>query len=301
MSLNGERQAQLEAERHERLRLEDVRREAESIAAVCGETIAGVRDPAVQQLAARGLQKTQSKLDKASSQISVDPDAAVKKIKSIRQRLNKVLTEAKSEAHRWSAEQAESQARIDEVRGQLSAAKGQSSAAEGRVSQEALAGIEQKLSEAATLQQAGRHKEAIARLDKSEGLIEQVKEASFDETVRREVVGGLLSTLKGMGFAVDGPSIAKGESDGGLVRLTGRMPSGRLATFEVDLKGGLRFDFDGYQDRTCGKELAKIEKTLQERFGVQLGPPQITWKNPDRISKGARNVPSGAARGARHG
>jgi hypothetical protein len=37
----------------------------------------------------------------------------------------------------------------------------------------------------------------------------------------------------------------------------------------------------------------QIEQALKEHFGIKLGPPQVTWKNPDRISKGAHNLPTG--------
>ena len=80
------------------------------------------------------------------------------------------------------------------------------------------------------------------------------------------------------------------------MELRGRLPSGREARFEVHVDGKMRFDFEGYEGQSCAAELAQVEKVLQEQCGVLLGPTQVTWKNPDRLGKGARNLPVGGAR-----
>lgn len=111
--------------------------------------------------------------------------------------------------------------------------------------------------------------------------------------MRREVVRGLLGTLTSMGFVIDGPQLRQEDKTAGVVTLSGRMPSGKMARFEVHLDGRMQFDFDGYEGRACAKDLEKIHTTLQEQFAVKLTGSQITWKNPDRIAKGARDLPSG--------
>ena len=71
------------------------------------------------------------------------------------------------------------------------------------------------------------------------------------------------------------------------------MPSGKLARFDVQLDGRMDFDLDGYEGRACADEIERIEQTMHDQFGVRLGPQQVTWKNPNRIAKGARDLPSG--------
>jgi len=112
----------------------------------------------------------------------------------------------------------------------------------------------------------------------------------MDERVRREVVKGLLKTLKGMGFVTVGPQLQEG-----LVVLEGRLASGRRARFEVKLDGELAFDLDGYEGRACAADMEKVEIAMKDQYGVLLGPPQIVWKNPDRLTKGARDLPTGGA------
>lgn len=136
----------------------------------------------------------------------------------------------------------------------------------------------------------------IPRWRPAEVFVQERGEASLDETVRRGVVRGLLSTLKTMGFVVEGPQFRDGSTEGGVVTLVGKMPSGKCARFEVRLDGRMNFDLDGYEGRACAAEIERIGQTLHGRFGVKLGPPQMTWKNPDRIAKGARDLPSGGSR-----
>ena len=49
------------------------------------------------------------------------------------------------------------------------------------------------------------------------------------------MVRGLLDTLEGMGFEVEGPDIQESDKRGGTVTLVGKLPSGRLARFEKKL------------------------------------------------------------------
>ena len=50
--------------------------------------------------------------------------------------------------------------------------------------------------------------------------------------------------------------------------------------------GEMEFDMDGFKDRTCSDSLDEVLLLMEERFGVESGPVQHNWKNPDRISKG---------------
>ena len=72
----------------------------------------------------------------------------------------------------------------------------------------------------------------------------------------------------------------------------------REKRFEVQLDGKLRYDLDGYEGRSCAKEVERIEETLKDRFGVTMGPAQVTWKAPapKDIAKGARDLPAGPTR-----
>ncbi len=292
MSLNGWQQTALEQERREKLRLQQVRRQCRALLAACEQETAATKDPAVQQLAADGLKAVQAKLKRAAQQIDQKPDQALKGIKAAQKQLHRVIADAEAAARQWSKQQAESKARIAETRARIEAEKQNSN----KAAEADIARASDTIARAASLQQAGQYTKAIGACEEAEVLLQDAAKAEFEETVRREVVCGLLSTLKGMGFVVEGPQLRNGRPDGGVVTLVGQMPSGKRARFEIHVDGRMEFDLDGYAGRACAAELEQIGKTLHDRFGVKLGPAQVTWKNPDRIAKGARDLPSGGGR-----
>jgi len=288
MSSFGYRKAELERKRKEQLRLAQLRARARNLVVSCQDAIRAVSDPAVQQLAAKGLAKVQRTLKQVSRQIDASPEQALKTLRETQRHLNTVITQAQCAARKWSEQQAEAKAQLEAIRQSLAAEKQSSD----NVSQERLNQAEQIVAQAVSFYDEGRYGQIASLCRQAEEMIQQAVQKSFDESVRREVVKGLLSTLTNMGFAVDGPQLQREGNGPGVVTLSGRMPSGKLARFEVNLDGQMHFDFDGYEGRACGKELEKIDSALQEQFAVKLTGSQITWKNPDKIAKGARNLPS---------
>jgi hypothetical protein len=290
MSLLDFRQAELERQRKEQLRLEQTRGRARGLVASCQETIRAVTDPAVQQLAAKDLRQIQQTLTEISMQIASAPDAALKTALKTQKHLNKVLAQTESAAQKWSKQQAEARAQLEAIQQNLKAEKESAN----KAGQEALTQAEQTIAEAISLYQQGRFEQIASLCQRAEQSIQQAGKKSFDESVRREVVKGLLSTLTNMGFVIDGPQLRQDGDQAGVVTLSGRLPSGRMARFEINLDGRMKFDFEGYEGRACAKDLEKINTTLQEQFAVKLTGSQITWKNPDKIAKGARDLPSGS-------
>ena len=292
MSAIGTRRAELDRQRLELLRLQRVRTQARAVVTACNAAIHAVTDPAVQQLAAAELRALKQELNAKERETTTSPDVALRGLGHIQKRLHATIARAEAAARKWSQQRTKSEAQLSESRAKLDAAK-QSATESGA---QAMAQAQKQLTEATASHQAGRYAEAEQRCREVEKLLQQADQASFDESVRREVVRGLLDTLEGMGFDVEGPEVQESSKQGGTVTLVGQLPSGRLARFEVQLDGQMLFDLDGYEGRSCGAELERIEHTLHQRFGVKLSPPQITWKNPDRISKGARRQPSGRGR-----
>ena len=96
-----------------------------------------------------------------------------------------------------------------------------------------------------------------------------------------------------MGFIVQPPCLEGDAESGRTVRLLGKLPSGKTASFNVHLDGKMDFDFDGYEGKACSKELEHIDQLLEQQFSIKLSENQITWKNPDKIAKGAMQQPTG--------
>jgi len=296
MSLNGDLRAELRRERREALLFEAAHLQAAVELKACLTAMEAIQDPAAQPLASAGLASVRQELDEATEQIVWAPRSALKAIRKAKKQLHRIIAETQATAHQWSQQRAQSEARIAEVCQRAETTR-QTVNSAGR---ELLQQADERLTEARVLHKGGRYADAGSMCDQALACLQHAAKATFNETVRREVVRGLVVTLTDMGFVMDGPQLIKDQADAGIVTLVGQLPSGRQARFDVHLDGRMVFDFDGYTGRACGKDLEQIERSLQERFGVQLGPRQVTWKNPDRISKGARDLPSGGQQRAAH-
>lgn len=286
MSMSGRRRLELERQRLEQLRLNQVRAECTALLDRCDERIREVRDVATQQLAAAELRACVDELAEVRATVEASPDQALAASRGVTDRIETVLATAQQRAGAWSERQvqaaANTRASVRQVEAALVAA-GKSEGAEAARRQAAKAG---------RLADEGRVEEAANAAAKAWELAGSALDASLAEKARKEAVRGLIATLKGMGFVVPGPRLVEGR-----VVLAGRLASGRLARFEVAVDGEMEFDLDGYEGRACAEDMEKVETTLRDKFGVQLGPPQVVWKNPDRRSKGARDLPPGGASG----
>ena len=125
---------------------------------------------------------------------------------------------------------------------------------------------------------------------------QEIREAddtkSIQEELRRHIIRSLMGSMTELGFIVGKPKIIR-ENDS--VAVIGTMPSGRTVRFDVDDGGMMEFDMDGYPGRECADHLDQVLLKLEDSFGVETGPIQHNWKNPDRISKGSKSFPTGGA------
>ena len=269
--------------------MQQLRDQSRALIAACEKTVNGVTDAAVQQLAVKDLKIVRERLSQAAGQINVDPVNANLAVKNAQTYLNKALANAETAAKQWSKRQVRARAELATIHQNLQAEK----QVANQSGQQALFGLDEKIAQAKSLYRQGKYKELQKTCEKAQATIKKAEQAALDETVRREVVRGLLSTLTNMGFVTDSPQLHGDDPAVGVVKLTGRTPSGRTAKFEINLDGQMGFDFDGYEGRTCAKDMDKISDILQKEMDVTLGAPQITWKNPDKISKGAVDAPAG--------
>ena len=290
MSMKGARELELERAHREALRLEQVRGECRALVSVCEAAVAEVRDVAVQQYAAAELGPLVGELRSVNGEVQAAPDATLERLRGIQQRLTTTLATAEARARSWTEGQTQARARAQAVAGRIEAVVASQKESADLGANEARQWVEQ------AQEHASRGAETDARqcLDRAEQALAAARTAGFEEQVRRELVKGLLKTLKGMGFVTLAPRLAKD-----LVVLEGHLPSGRRARFEVRLDGRMAFDLDGYEGRACAEDMEKVETAMRDRFGVRMGPPQVVWKNPDRRSQGAVTLPGGKGRSGR--
>ena len=279
MSMSGQRRLELERDRLEQVRLGQVRDECVAIVESCERTLRGVTDIAVQQHLGAGLQQVAETIRNGRVSLGTQPDTTLAALTEAQAELFGELTRAEASARAWTVAQVDVIGRARAAAAAKSNLQGTSSSAEAE--------------DTVRKAERGDLVGAEADVDRLARETATARTNVLDERVRREVVRGLVSTLKGMGFLAVSPRLAEG-----VVVLEGRLVSGRKARFEIDLAGGMSFDLDGYEGRACADELKKVEVTLRDEFGVRLGPPQVIWKNPDRLSQEARQLPtSGSRRG----
>jgi hypothetical protein len=287
MSLTLTTRYELERRRRQRLRRQHNKRQAERLIQACRAELQVVREPAVQQLLTKDLKRIRPQLGRIAALAASSPDKALKEARHAHKQLQAAIAGAEARAGKWRKEQAEARTRIAEVQARVKAISAESTSG--------ARALEAELEQLTRLEDEGRHREALAACQALDEQLEKAAEAEFDESIRREVVRALLAALQQQGFVVQGPELKQDKNGAGTVILEGQLPSGRSVRFEVHLDGHMEFDLNGYQDRACAKDVEKIEQVLKESFDVQLGPRQVTWKNPDKISKGARDLPTGGA------
>lgn len=121
-------------------------------------------------------------------------------------------------------------------------------------------------------------------------LRERDHQAAVDEELRRHIISSVVKAMSELGFVVGKPKLLR---ESGNVAVVGTLSSGRTIRFDVRASGEMEFDMDGFRDRTCSDSLDEVLLLMEERFGVESGPVQHNWKNPDRISKGSKGFPTG--------
>ena len=131
-------------------------------------------------------------------------------------------------------------------------------------------------------------------IDNSRTRADEIREADntavVQEEVRRHIVSSLITSMNELGFIVGKPKLIK---ESGRVAVIGKLSSGRMVRFDVAEQGEMEFDMEGFSDRKCADHLDDVLGKLESNFGVETGPVQHNWKNPDRISKGSKGFPTG--------
>jgi hypothetical protein len=138
---------------------------------------------------------------------------------------------------------------------------------------------------------ASSHDEFVSRIREiSRTIVGEDDSMQVEENARNHIASSLFTTMREMEFTMDNPR----KKDGNVV-IKGRLPSGRSAVFNIDISGHMEFDFDGYPGRECEKSLDQMIERLRDEFDVDSSIIQRDWKNPDRISKGSKGLPSGGS------
>lgn len=138
-----------------------------------------------------------------------------------------------------------------------------------------------------------RSVEDLSRLVREQ--VERADNRAVDEDARREVVRSVSAALRDAGFVVETPRrVAAGGKDEVLIRAS--RPAGAEATFRVNLEGGMRYEFDGYEGVACRQDMNQVLPELQSVYGIQLSDHRVIWENPDDEDRDARPQPDSQQR-----
>ncbi|MDD5459633.1 MAG: hypothetical protein PHF37_09610 [Phycisphaerae bacterium] len=275
--------------RVDHIQLEQLKKEANSSLGDATGMLRHIHNPIIQQLIGPKIRQLQPQIKKISELIDTDPSKANYLSKDLQHQIKKMLDTAQKEFQKEAKIKAAANIKLEQVGQQLEASMEEAS----QIPDEQLRQIRKLIDTAAEHYQQGQFKQVDQFCQQASNLLKQASQKSFDETIRKEVVQGLLTTLAQMGFVVQPPFLDGDQQENRTVRLSGRLPSGKMASFNVHLDGRMDFDLEGYQGKACAKELEKIDEILNQRFFIKLSENKITWKNPDKIAKTAMQLPTG--------
>lgn len=285
MSIDGRVRLALQRAAQQRLAEQRARRKAEAQITELTARLADRFAPAEERFLRAARAERLTRLTRIVAQVDAAPTEALAALGSLQADWAQAVARAQAEARAWSERRAQCEAQVAAARSTVTSAAAHLGDAWAGIEGQ----IEATLTEAALAAVDGQVDAVRSALASVSDALSAAELAAQAEAERRAAVSALIKTLRGMGFAVASPRRARDGAD--RVVLEGRMPSGRKARFEVELGGAVAFDLDGYPGAACKDEFDGIEQALLERFQVRMGPPQFVWKNPDRILKGAREMP----------
>jgi len=131
-------------------------------------------------------------------------------------------------------------------------------------------------------------------LNELHGIMATQEQEVLDETYRRESITAIAGTLNNLGFIVSKPRlINEGEKD--IVLIKAQRPAGQECTFKVTKDGSMEYSFEKYEGATCKKDIDSFLPKLEQVYGIKLSNERVIWENPDKISKDARQSPTGGS------
>ena len=268
-----------------------VRQQITKVASVVRAQMSGLNNEEINTWAKEEMEFVQHTIDSTVSMVDADVDFVLKRLHKSIAILEQVqsLAESREREHqrKVEAKQTAYNAAVESVKYiRLELTQTSSEEAHTRLMND-LFDVNDKL-ENATVEEVTKAVEAIE--SEAIQLREQDHQAAVDEELRRYIISSVVRVMSELGFVVGKPKLLR---ESGNVAVIGTLSSGRTIRFDVRASGEMEFDMDGFKDRTCSESLDEVLLLMEERFGVESGPVQHNWKNPDRISKGSKGFPTG--------
>lgn len=286
-----EKQQKQIALKREADRKKQVRQQIMKVATVVRAQMSALNNEEVNTWAKEEMEFVQHAMDSTVSIAEADVDFVLKRLHKSKAILEQVQSLAENREREYQrkieAKRTTYNAAVESVKYiRLELTQTSSEEEHGRLMNDLL-DVNDKL-EHATVEEVAKAVEAIE--SEAVRLRERDHQAAVDEELRRHIISSVVKAMSELGFVVGKPKLLR---ESGNVAVVGTLSSGRTIRFDVRATGEMEFDMDGFKDRTCSDSLDEVLLLMEERFGVESGPVQHNWKNPDRISKGSKGFPTG--------
>ncbi|MFX0170301.1 MAG: hypothetical protein ACFE9L_00115 [Candidatus Hodarchaeota archaeon] len=281
MSGNGRLRALLEAKRREELRKNRVRNQCTNLLNVLEKRLTQyVSNPATSHFIGEEATEIRNQWKKANLLLQTNPDDALLIVQESAEEVNNAITSTIAKKKEWTTERQTSEQLLNTTVDNLETLSIQDT----KLHEKRLI-LVQRLK---TMQNTASTAELIRKgIDKVTTEINHLLSEDEELEVRKEIVKAILSALKKQGFIVSTPSLKQK-----VVHVTGKMPSGKMALFQIYDDRTINFDLEGYTGTTCKQELNGVLEKINSEGNIETSIEQFIWHNPDKIRKGSKEFPT---------
>jgi hypothetical protein len=283
----------------EQARRAEVRHQATQLLTRAQSVSAGVDHHLAQHFGREALKQAALLSQDSQRLLSADPDKALQLARRSIAAAERAAAEASAKLAAWTQSKVEAQEKLTVLRLSLEGLA-ERGCIKGSVDPR-LALAARCLVEATSAMRREAFSAASAAAGDGQKAMEEAEEARRHqeerEAIRKEIVRSLRRVLGQMGFSVAPPRLVPG-ADAGKVVLTGILPSGRQATFEITLDGQVCYDFAGYSHRQCGADEEAIRKQIEALCNASATEQTKHFKDeaPLRIDRNAHDLPESGRR-----
>lgn len=268
---------QLEMMREEARRVQ-VREECNALLRTANERIAQA-DGSISGFS-ESYAEAERRIGEANGQINLSPDQALESARMALMKVNSNQVEARAKLERWGRDRVQAEQLLSNTISSLRAATIKSKDGQKRLN-DRLARLERLYDAPITVSAI----EPIVEEALAESRKQQAKD--LQEDVRRELVRRLLGGLRASNYMIAGPVLKDGR-----VEILATTPSGKKVRFEINDESKIAFDLNGFVGEACKDSVEVVLEHLRSD-GIEAEIEQFNWHNPDRIKKGAKDLPQG--------
>ncbi len=281
MSGNGRLRALLEAKRREELRKNRVRNQCTNLLNVLEKKLIQYEsNPTTSHFIGENAIEIRNQWKKAQQLLQINPDEALLIVQESVEEVNSAITSTIAREKEWTTERqtAEQLLRIEVDNLETLPIQDMKLQEKHQILVQRLKTMQTTASTAKLIR-----KEIDEVKTEANSLLKEDEEIE----VRKEIVKTILSALKKQGFIISTPKLKQN-----VVHVTGKMPSGKMALFQIYDDITIKFDLEGYTGTTCKQELDAVLEEINTEGNVETSIEQFVWHNPDKIRKGSKEFPT---------